>query len=310
MVLVDPQLARALSNVLILVPVLYFAYLYLKGEHRRAMDFLAAYMFLVGFVLLVKFVIKAPRPPGAETHFDPYGFPSFHTAYAFLLCFLVPNVLTALYGISVGVLRVLAGVHTWWDVLGGSIFACVAFHIYRFGERRVGLEWRRQSFHMGLGALLGLVLYKSWLLGLYIIVAALAAGAVLYFLRNTRYIKPFLREFDRDGSARGVYTFVIGTLLAVLINPRFAWVAVWFLGYMDAVATMAGKLAGTRGKSFVGSVAALFTGILVAAAAAHDLHSFIILAGIAAVLVFVERYAPFDDNIAIPAVAALLGWLM
>ncbi|GEM_PF-3586836 len=306
----DPHLAKLLSNVLVLIPIAYFLYLYWKGEHRRAMDFLAAYLFLTGFVILSKFVIKAPRPPGAETYFDPYGFPSFHTAYAFLLFFLVPNVWTFLYGAAVGALRVFAGVHSIVDVIGGFIFAAISYLLYRFGERRAGMEWRRQSFHMGTGALLGLILYKSWFLGLLVLVLALAAGAVLYFFRDSRYIRPFLEGFDRDGTARGAYAFTLGALAATLINPSFAWVSVWFLAYVDSVATMVGKLLGTRGKSMVGSLAGFFAGVLVALAASGDTITFLKLTAIAAVLVLVERYSPIDDNISLPVVAALLGWLV
>ena len=295
--------ASALSNILLLIPIIYFAYLFLSGRRRRAMVLLSAYLLLAGLVLLAKFVLKVPRPEGAHTSFDPYSFPSFHTAYVSLLFFLLPNVWTLLYAVLMGYLRVAAGVHTWVDVVGGFLAAGAVYLLYRFGKRRIGFEWDRQVFHMGAGALLGLLLYKSWLLGFWILVAALLVGAVLYHFRGRDPVKPFLEFFDRDGTGKGAFYFVAGVVAALAINHTWGWVAAWYVGYVDSTATIVGKWFRTRGKSIYGFLGGLIAGFFVAIATDTPLW-------LPLVVSFVEMLPWIDDNISIPVTVAVIGRLI
>ncbi len=294
--------AATISNLLLLVPVAYFVYLFVRGRRARALQFLAMYLLLSGVVLLTKFVLKVPRPSGAETHFDPYSFPSFHAAYASLLFFTVPNALTLSYAVLVGALRILAGVHRWVDVVGGFVFAGLVWWLYRAGKRRVGFEWDRQSFHMGAGALIGLLFYKSVVAGILFSVFVLVAGAVAYVFRNSWPIRPFLEFFDRDGSGRGAFLFVAGALLAAVINPAWAWISAWYVAYVDSSATIVGKWFRTKGKSVYGFLGGLIAGVLVAIATNTPLW-------LPLVVSTVELIPVVDDNISIPLVVAILGRL-
>ncbi len=297
------EYAELLSNILLVVPIAYFAYQFFRGDRKKALAFLSAYLLLSGIVILTKFVLKVPRPAGAETHFDPYSFPSFHAAYASLFFFILPNVWTLLYAVTVGALRVLAGVHRWIDVIGGFIFAGAVWWLYKQGRNRVGFEWDRQAFHMGTGALLGLVFYKSTVLGVAISVAAILVGVVAYFFRGSWLIRPFLEFFDRDGTGRGAFTFLIGALLAALVKPSWAWISIWYLAYVDSVATVAGKWFRTRGKSIYGTLGGFLAGILVAIATNTPLW-------LPAVISAVELLPVIDDNLSITVVVALVGrWL-
>ncbi len=295
--------ASVLSNFLLGVPIAYFVYQFFRGDRKRALTLLSAYLFLSGVVLLTKFVLKVPRPPGAETHFDPYSFPSFHAAYASLLFFIVPNVWTLVYAVTVGTLRVLAGVHRWIDVLGGFIFAGLVWWLYRTGKRRVGFEWDRQSFHMGAGALIGLLFYKSVAAGILFSVFVLVAGAVAYVFRNSWPVRPFLEFFDRDGSGRGAFLFVAGTLLAAVINPAWAWISAWYVAYVDSTATIVGKWFRTKGKSIYGFLGGLIAGILVSVATNTPLW-------LPLAVSTVELIPVVDDNISIPLVVAIIGRLV
>jgi len=267
------------------------------------MTLLSAYLLLSGVVLLAKFVLKVPRPVGAEASFDPYSFPSFHTAYAFMLFFFLPNVWTLLYAALMGYLRVAAGVHTWIDVIGGFLFAWISWMLYKKGKERVGFEWDRQSFHMGSGALLGLLLYLNWQFGLVLLGVVLIVGAVLYYFRDTPFIRPFLDFFDRDGTGKGAFYFVIGVFAATAINHPWGWIATWYVAYVDSTATMVGKWFRTRGKSIYGFLGGLIAGILVAIATETPLWLPILVS-------ITELFPYIDDNISIPVVVSLVGRLI
>lgn len=293
----------SLSSILLAVPLAYFAYHFFRGDRKKALTLLSAYLFLSGVVILTKFVLKVPRPAGAETHFDPYSFPSYHTAFASLLFFIVPNVISLFYVALMGYLRVAAGVHTWIDVFGGFLFAGISWWLYRRGKERVGFEWDRQAFHMGTGALLGLLLYKSWQLGLVLMILALVVGWIFYHQRKHPWIAAFLNFFDRDGTGKGAFIFIMGSAIATALNPSLGWVAVWYLAYVDAVATMVGKYFRTKRKSWYGTIAGLLMGFLVAIATNTPLW-------FAPVVSAVELFSPVDDNLTIPVTVAILGWLV
>ena len=295
--------AKALADVLLLVPVVYFGHLFAKGRKRRAMTLLSAYLLLSGVVLLTKFVLKVPRPTGAQTSFDPYSFPSFHTAYAFLLFFFLPNIWTFLYAVLVGYLRVAAGVHTWVDVLGGFVFAWLSWVLYKRGKKRVGFEWDRQAFHMGTGALIGLLLYLNWKLGMILLGSALVLGAVLYHFRSSSLIRPFLEFFDRDGTGKGAFYFIAGVLAATAIYPAWGWISTWYLAYVDSTATMLGKWFRMKGKSIYGTLGGFLVGVLVAIATETPLWLPVVVSA-------TELFPYIDDNISIPLVVALVGRLI
>ncbi len=295
--------AKILADLLLLIPIAYFGYLFAKGRKRDAMVLLSAYLLLSGVVLLTKFVLKIPRPAGAETSFDPYSFPSFHTAYAFLLFFFLPNIWTFLYAALVGYLRVAAGVHTWVDVIGAFFFAWFSWILYKAGKRRVGFEWDRQAFHMGAGALIGLLLYLNWKLGIFFLGSALILGAVLYYFRNSPVIRPFLEFFDRDGTGKGAFYFIAGVLAATAIYPQWGWIAAWYLAYVDSTATMVGKWFQAKGKSIYGSLGGFLAGILVAIATETPLWLPIVVS-------LTELFPYIDDNISIPLVVAIAGRLI
>jgi dolichol kinase len=301
--LLSSAAAKILANVLLSIPILVFAWYFYKKDYKKAMTLLSAYLFLSGVVLLTKFVLKVPRPEGAETSFDPYSFPSFHTAYASLLFFFAPNVWTLLYAVLVGVLRVLAGVHTWVDVVGAFVVAWVSWWLYKKGKERVGFEWDRQAFHMGAGALLGLLFYLNWKLGFVVLVAALLMGAILYHERERTLIKPFLDFFDRDGTGKGAFLFVLGIVVAAATYHPWAWVATWYLAYVDSTATMVGKYFRTKGKSIYGALGGFLAGILVAIATETPLW-------LPVVVSLTELFPYVDDNLSIPVVVAIVGRLI
>ncbi len=70
-------------------------------------------------VVALKIIVGQPRPEGATAL--GFGFPSVHTAYAFAL---VPFIGTSIFTLSlaslVAVWRLLAGQHTFIQVVGGA----------------------------------------------------------------------------------------------------------------------------------------------------------------------------------------------
>lgn len=93
----------------------------------------------------LKNVIHHPRPDltlALVRPHDPYSFPSGHTAFMFGLAFAMHSfdkraakILFAL-ALCTGVARVLAGVHYWYDIVGGVIIAYgVATFVVYFSKK-------------------------------------------------------------------------------------------------------------------------------------------------------------------------------
>ncbi len=289
------------SNVLLVVPFVVAAYAFFK-DRKRFFRMLSAYLLLSAVVLGIKFALKVPRP-GYEGVFDPYSFPSFHTAFlAALAWFWSPLVSIVLAGFM-GVLRVLAGAHTWPDVVAGFLIGVSVPPIMDALRRELGKEADRQAFHMGLSALMALLLFRAPTLGAYLLALGLVFGAILFVLRRRDPVRAFLRTYDRDGTGRGAFALLLGVLLVTLIRPDAGWKAAFFAGYVDGLATLAGKAAGTRKKSILG-----FIGGVLGAAIAWA------CTGLTPVSIIVVPLVEFftrgiDDNITVPLAVLVLSYV-
>ena len=116
-----------------------------QGGSEFALTAMAAYALEVPLFVLLKHLIKRPRPAYALESLsafiqpaDRFSFPSGHTAAAFvmatLLCVFYPPVMALALGLAVmvGLSRVLLGVHYPSDILAGATlgFSCAMIGLW------------------------------------------------------------------------------------------------------------------------------------------------------------------------------------
>ncbi len=282
-----------LSNILLLIPFTYAGYLYVR-RREQFFVFLSTYLFLAAIIIGLKFALRIPRP-GYEGIFDPFSFPSFHTAFIAALLWFLPPFPAIFLTVLMGVLRVLAGVHTWVDVVGGAFVGMLTPLIYLRLREMIGKEADRKAFHMGASALLALLFYRIPQLAPYLLALLLLFGVLLYLARKRSFVRAFLDAYGRGEEGRGAFTLVLGLLMVSLLNTTFVWKAAFFVGYVDGLATLVGKLFGTRRKSIYGVLGGLLGGAWAAACTGLG-----VLHVLVAVLVEVLARRPLDDNICIP----------
>ncbi|MDB5260514.1 MAG: phosphoesterase PA-phosphatase related protein [Candidatus Nomurabacteria bacterium] len=90
------------------------------------------------FSHFLKDLIAHPRPVGITTLLeprDPYSFPSGHTTFSAALGFAMYSFdkragkILLILALIIGVSRVLAGVHFWYDIVGGFVLGAVVAYI-------------------------------------------------------------------------------------------------------------------------------------------------------------------------------------
>lgn len=282
-----------LSNILLLVPFAYACYLYLR-RRERFFAFLSAYLLLAAVVIGMKFALRAPRP-GYEGAFDPFSFPSFHTAFLAALVWFFSPLPAVVLTVLMGALRVLADVHTWLDVVGGALVGMLIPPIYFRLRSWAGKEADRKAFHMGFSVLLAFLFYRAPYIAPYVLALLFLAGLFLYTARKKSFVRTFLNFYGRGKAGKGAFTLVLGLLILSLLDTTFTWKAAFFVGYVDGLATITGKIFGTRKKSIYGMLGGLVGGIW--AALCTNLGVVYI---VVAVLVESAAREPLDDNVCIP----------
>ncbi|HSX06434.1 MAG TPA: phosphatase PAP2 family protein [Candidatus Saccharimonadia bacterium] len=135
------ELVIIFAKYVIVTPVLVLAFVFFRLSQRRKLELVA---FLVLSVLVTALLAKL----GAALHQDPRpfvrdgvipyfahgrdnGFPSDHTTYSALIAFVVVRysrwlgVSLAVVSLTIGMARVIAGVHHGQDIIGGFAIAAV-----------------------------------------------------------------------------------------------------------------------------------------------------------------------------------------
>lgn len=114
---------------------LYLLSFYGHTKHFYKKTFIIFGSALFSWVLahVLKDIIKHPRPDEALAMIGDgtYSFPSGHTSLITTLGFLLLNInkkvgyTVMVFAFVVGLARVLAGVHYWYDIIGGFIFGLI-----------------------------------------------------------------------------------------------------------------------------------------------------------------------------------------
>ncbi len=135
---------------LIYISVFYAVlHVFLKHEKKHHVRHIitilvtAVFAWIVGHVL--KGVIAHPRPDSISALIIPddvYSFPSGHATFMFALAMSMLSFdrkagrIILLMAVVTGVARVLAGVHFWYDIVGGFILgACIAYFVTLITKR-------------------------------------------------------------------------------------------------------------------------------------------------------------------------------
>lgn len=134
------------ATYLIYVSVLFAVYFaFYKGDKKHLIRNLI--IFFGGATLswiinhFLKNMIAHPRPDLTLALLepnDPYSFPSGHASFMFALGFLMSylnkraGIIILILAILTGISRVLAGVHYWYDILGGAVLGYIVSYIIFF----------------------------------------------------------------------------------------------------------------------------------------------------------------------------------
>jgi dolichol kinase len=147
--------------------------------------------------------------------------------------------------------------------------------------------------------------------------AALAAGLIVSeaMVRGVRFpvLSWFIRKYERNGNrpGKGVLTFVIGSLLAlVLYKNEIAFAAILILAFEDSFSTVFGKLYGKTklrmNKTLEGAAAGFLACFSASLMVLPPRIAFIACIFATAV----EFFAVIDDNILIPIVTGGIMYML
>lgn len=121
-----------------------------KRHHiRHVMIITWTALFSFFCAVFLKNTIAHPRPDLTQALFmpnDPYSFPSGHATFMFALAYAMytfdkrAGIVLFAFAILTGVARVLAGVHFWYDIIGGAcvgvFVACISVFFINYFSRK------------------------------------------------------------------------------------------------------------------------------------------------------------------------------
>lgn len=137
------QIIYFLAEIPIYISVVY-AFFHVITKHER--KYHIGHILIIGgtsllawfLAFLLKDIIAHPRPDLTKALFlpnDSYSFPSGHATFMFALSFAMhrfdkrTGVILFVLALITGIARVLAGVHFWYDIIGGIIVAYIVSFI-------------------------------------------------------------------------------------------------------------------------------------------------------------------------------------
>ena len=144
-------LVVVVAKYLVIVPVAALAYIFLRLDKKRRLEF---FVFLTASVVLTALLVKLattlhqdPRPfvsDGVKPYFvgsTDNGFPSDHTTFSAVIAFVVLRysrwlgIGLAVLSLLIGTCRVIAGVHHAQDVIGGFAIAALGAGLGLLAQR-------------------------------------------------------------------------------------------------------------------------------------------------------------------------------
>lgn len=292
--------------LLLLIPVDALIKLIKKDENKVRKYF--SYFFLIlGTNLTLKLIFRIERP-----YIDPFSFPSTHASLSIIPFFVYDNIkykfLFLVYSLIIGSFRILAGVHDIFQVLFGYIFSIFFIIIFNKLEKRLERFIHRKVIHIGLGSLIGYILFLYPFLGLLFMIFLLLFGVILYLLKDFFFIKMFLQNYSKDSTGYEAFTFVLGIFSTSLIsyaldiNPYFIPI---YLAWIDGLSSTFGKLFNNEDKKSIYGLFGGFIGGIISVLATRTNP-------IIAIVVSISEYfiRKIDDNLILPIITFLMYILL
>lgn len=299
---------KSLSTVLLAIILIDFIIRVLKRDSKKTKKYFTYIFLTLGITLSLKLIFRIRRD-----YIDPFAFPSTHASLSIIPFFVYENpyykVLWLIYASIIGALRVLGGFHTIPQVLFGYIFTGIGILLFNILEKELGKDLHRKSIHVGLGSLIGYILFINPLYGMFFSAFLLFIGAIFYVFRNTYFISMFLKEYSKSLNGKEAFTFVGGILITSIIgymlnvNPYFT---AFYLAWVDGLSTILGLYIGKHLKEK--SIYGLFGGILGGIIAMIATRTNPILAFTIPLIEYKTR--KLDDNLIIPLSTLLIYILL
>lgn len=320
--------------------LLWFFFL-IRKEKTKALTLLITAILVIATVSILKGVYDVPRPCDSLKSKiqcpEDGAFPSGHTTAAamFIPAFLgaVTFIPYILFYLVVAASRMYLGVHTFQDVLGGTLIGIIAYLVAEFvvkGRKSfigwgdinrplpINREVHRQLFHIlfgllvifgynyfssiGSGEYIQLLLFLALLVGLFLLDRKMAGSKL-------RGIDQLLKSLERPGrvSGYGAFWLIVGLLITLsFLGSKSEILATLFVvSVSDGVATIFGrfgkqKLPYNKKKTYLGSI--LF---FVSASISYIFIGPIALLFAIFLSVIESLPLPFDDNLTVPIAAVI-----
>lgn len=330
--------------------MLFIGFLALQTRFKEIIFALSsgAVSFFIG--TLLKKIFQVPRPydliePLMET-LSKYSFPSNHSAFVFaFLPFVWARSISKFWKymfttfiVLIAVSRMYLGVHTFADVVAGSIIGFSIGKLVQESEKKSGFiktflanifktfELRRQMAHLFIGAAIIILFYFDFL-STKILLVILFVGLILSLLSKKfeiPIIAQFLNFFERPLArqkfpGKGAFFLVLGSFSAlILYEKNIALAAIAIMAVGDSLATIfgtqIGKIANPLNgkKTLEGTLIAFFLATL--GAAFFVSFPVALVGGLSGLLI---ESAPLkigkvqlDDNLLVPIIAGIVMSLM
>ncbi|MEM1782792.1 MAG: hypothetical protein QW483_02835, partial [Nanopusillaceae archaeon] len=288
--------------LLLLIPIDALIRL-IKKDEKKVKKYFSYFFLVLGINLTLKLIFRIER-----NYIDPFAFPSTHSSLSIIPFFVYDNlkykILFLIYAIVIGSFRIFAEVHDLYQVLFGYLFSLVSIIIFNKLEEKLENFIHRKAIHIGLGSLIGYLLFLYPLLGILFMILLLLIGIILYLLKDFFFIKLFLQNYSKDSTGYEAFTFVLGTFSASLIsyalniNPYFIPI---YLAWVDGLSSTFGKLFNSGDKKSIYGLFGGFIGGIISVLATRTNP-------IIAIVVSISEYfiRKIDDNLILPIITFLM----
>ncbi len=288
-------------KILYLLSFLFLAH-YFFSDRRKFFKILSCLMFSYFVSENLKMIFGLER----EGFFSPFSYPSSHatvfTSLALSLGGLARIFYTPIY-LLILYLRIYYGAHDFLEILGGVFTGMFSWSLYTILRDRLGVEFDRKCFHVGLGTWIIILCWKDYFLTVELLAILSAVGFPLVY-RTPPILKDFV-EYYGKGNYKGLSAllFILGILSSAIFGMDAMVFGVQNLVWVDFLSFLLGRIFGAKRKSLIGMVGSyfgLFAAILTLRLEFHPIY----------LLIPILEFSFELDNLSIPFGSSFLYFLV